>query len=160
LAGLPLRNWVIAKSYTSLDNKEMAMHYYEKCYPELKNVGDFLIDYGQCLNSIDHFSAALTVLNAAKDKTGDPRLYELAGYSLQNMGLLDSAAVEYETASNMIPHMLYPRYFLAELYIKKRDTPNVVKFARAILANPPKVESADADHIVREMKDILSKYSK
>jgi O-antigen polymerase len=159
LPGLSLRNWVIAKSYMSLDNKEMAADYYEKCYPEFKNVGDYLLDYGECLNSTGHFTGALSILNEAKNKSGDPRLYELTGFSLQNIGLLDSAALEYETASHMIPHLLYPSYLLAELYIQKGDTPNVVKYARAILANPPKVESAKTDYIIREMMDVLNTYS-
>jgi len=159
IPGLYLRNWIIAKAFMSDGNNEMAMQYYKKCYPEFKDVGDYLLDYGQCLNATGNFSAAIFVLDEAKYRSGDPRSYEFAGNSLQNLGLLDSATHEYKEVSYILPHKLYPRYLLAELYLKKGDTSNAIKYAESILSGHPKGESNSVDFIIREMQNLVKQYS-
>ena len=74
-------------------------------------------------------------------------------------GLLDSATHEYKEVSYILPHKLYPRYLLAELYLKKGDTSNAIKYAESILSGHPKGESNSVDFIIREMQNLVKQYS-
>jgi len=151
-------------------NKAMALAYnghylsaekiFSELEPGLHNEGEFLFNYGGMLSLAGKHERAIKILNDAKEKYTNPNLYISLGNSYSATGNYNEAEKYYIHAINMIPHKLYQKYLLANLYIRMGKISNALSLAREIISAKEKVNSQAASEIKAEMLSLISKFEK
>ncbi len=81
-----------------------------------------------------------------------PEAFCLKGRACLNTGETEQAIQAFYTASNMVPTLIRPKYFLWKLYVEKGDTAAAGKAARRILDSPVKAESIYTLKVKKEVK--------
>jgi O-antigen ligase len=76
---------------------------YSSIYPELKNNGDFLINYGKALCMAEEHKNAIEILQEAKNHLQNTIIYTAMGDSYKALGETEKAEEAYKFASQIIP---------------------------------------------------------
>ena len=75
---------------------QSAKEEYETLYPELKNRGAFLFEYGYCLHKLKQYDSSTKVLKEAMEYSNDPMILNIIGKNYQ------AVIVFLEAAENIV----------------------------------------------------------
>ncbi|WP_111310039.1 O-antigen ligase family protein [Confluentibacter sediminis] len=151
------KNWEFALNSYQYGDYESAIQQYEEAYPELKNNGDFLMNYGKALSIYKQNKKAIQILEEAKKHLNTTIIETALGDAYKNTQQYEEAEIAYKHAANMIPSRFYPLYLMAKLYDDSGQKEKAVNIAKAILDKDVKVSSTAIREIKQEMKDIMTK---
>ena len=146
--------WDEARMFYNMQEYQLATQEYKNLYPQLKNNGNFLIEYGKALQMNEQPEKAIAILNGAKPYISDVFMYSNLGDCYKATGQYQKAEKAYQWAQLMIPHRMYPGYLMAHLYNDMGDTTKARTMASRVLQKPVKVESKAVEEIFEEMKEI------
>jgi len=129
---------------------------YEKAWPELKNNGDYLLNYGKALCMTGSLEKAIEVLERSKSYSTSSVYYTSLGDSYLALHQNSKAKECYKNAHFITPAKFYPKYLLAKYYYKTGDIENAKLMAQEVLQKQIKVKSTAIDEIFKEMQMILN----
>jgi hypothetical protein len=150
------REWLTAFHILHSGQKEEAVKLYEKLYPTLKYNQYFLYNYGAELSAIGNYTKSLAILKEAESRVDDPDEYIYLGNSYEGIGDIKSALKCFRQASAIMPIKFYPKYRMAQIYIKMGKTQEAVSLAKNILSMPVKVPSDAIAGIRNEMQALVN----
>ncbi|MBU2903444.1 O-antigen ligase family protein [Arenibacter algicola] len=130
---------------------------FKKAWPQLKNDGDFLMNYGKALVMAGDYERAVKILERAKNHLNTTIIETALGDAYKAMGNYSKAETSYRHAANMIPHRFYPPYLLARLYYESGQIEKARAKAKEIFAKEVKIPSKAIREIKSEMERILEK---
>jgi len=128
---------------------------YARLYPQLKNNGKYLFNYGAMLTLAGRYEDALPLLEESKKRFTDPNLYIALAECYENTGNYQNAERHYRHAAYMIPHKMYPFYRLALYYFDNGNRQRANEIAHKIISMEEKVPSTAVDEIKEEMRLLL-----
>lgn len=131
---------------------------YRKIMPSLSNNPDFLLTYGSALCENGLYKDALPVLNKVKTYRNDNILYcQIASC---HVGLSQDSLVvlNYETAANMVPFALTPKFLLFDFYRSTNREKLARSVAQEILRTPVKIQTIKAGAIREEAQRFLNEH--
>lgn len=153
-------NWQLALSSYQYGDYESAIQEYEEAYPELKNNGEFLMNYGKALSIYKQDKKGIKTLEQAKRYLNTTIIETALGDAYKNIKQYKEAENEYKHAFNMIPCRFYPLYLLAKLYEESNQKEKAVAMAKIILNKEVKIPSTAIKEMQVEMKNIITNYNK
>ena len=80
------KNWYRSKMLYNIGAYQSAKEEYETLYPELKNRGAFLFEYGYCLHKLKQYDSSTKVLKEAMEYSNDPMILNIIGKNYQAVG--------------------------------------------------------------------------
>lgn len=145
------REWTVCKMSYQSGAYEVAKEEYTKLYPELKNRGAFLFEYGHCLHKLKEYEASNIILKEAATRSCDPMIRNVIGKNYQQQGAYDKAEEWLIRSTHLLPGRIYPYYLLAKLYAEPEfyHPEKMKQMADIVLTKEPKVQST----AVREMRE-------
>jgi O-antigen ligase len=152
------KNWKLALSSYQYGDYESAIEEYEQAYPEFKNNGDFLMNYGKTLSIYKQDKKAIEILKRAKNHLNTSIIETALGDAYKSLKEYDKAEIAYKHAANMIPVRFYPLYLLAKLYEESEQKEKAISIAKIILEKDIKIPSTAIKEIKTEMEKIISNY--
>jgi len=157
-----LGTYYFKKGYAKVLNQDFdnGISDYEKAYNYLGNNGKFLFYYGSSYYLNQEYSKSVFYLQKAIDLRSDPNAFIMLGNSFKALKRYNKAEKAYQIAANIIPSKLYPKYLLANLYIKMRQTNKAILMAKTVLNSKEKVPTTAGSEIKTEMKSLIQKYNK
>lgn len=133
---------------------------YLPLYLDMRYSPDFMFEYGRALNKMQCYKKSNEVLSEGIKLCGDPMFYNIMGQNYKELGNIDSAILCYNTALNMVPNRLYPRYLLMQLYSTSENYTMAYKTALEVvnfqekIVSPATLEMKDsAQKIIKSIKD-------
>jgi tetratricopeptide (TPR) repeat protein len=88
--------------------------------------------------------------------TSDEILYTTLGDTYKSLKRYAEAEQAYKHAYYVVPHKLYPRYLLANLYRETGKKEEAIRTAKSILNQKIKVHSTATEEIIKEMQDLIT----
>ncbi|MCF6297030.1 MAG: O-antigen ligase family protein [Flavobacteriaceae bacterium] len=157
-----LGTYYFKKGYAKVLNQDFdsGITNYKKAHVYLGNNGNFIFYYGAALYLNQNYSKSIPYLQRAVDLRSDPNAFITLGNSFKALNRYDKAEKAYQTAANIIPSRIYPKYLLANLYVKMQQPDKALNMAKTILNSKEKVPTTAGDEIKIEMKLLIKKYSK
>lgn len=149
------KKWQNAKLLSGYMKYDSAIKYYSESYEKLNSNGRFLLNYGGTLSLAGNHNKAIEILKEAQNYNSSNNLYILLGNSYTELNRFDEAEKSYLKAINSIPNRLYPKYKLAQMFLKADRVNEAKELALDILNRGAKVPSRAEDEIKTEMKKIL-----
>jgi len=150
------REWLTAFHILHEGHKEEAIKLYEKLYPTLEYNPYFLFNYGAELSVMGNYTKSIEILREAEPRVADSDEYIYLGNSYEGIGDMNSAMKCFKQASLIMPIKFYPKYRLAQIYMKMGNTPEAVTIAKQILNMPVKVPSDIITNIRLEMQELIN----
>ncbi|MGM0408209.1 MAG: tetratricopeptide repeat protein, partial [Bacteroidota bacterium] len=141
-------------------NYEMAVNGYTGAYPDLKNNGRFLTNYGKALSIAKQWDQGIQILTRAKDHRSDPVTYTALGDCYKWINDYRKAEEAYQHAWHIIPSRFYPLYLLAKLHDESNRPEKAIQTARQVLDKEVKIPSTAVEQIRDEMKSIIDEHTK
>ena len=133
------------------------IHLYKALYPQLKNDGKFLTQYGEeLLKGAYSCGEAFLVFNQAMQKQITLRLINNSANACKCLGKYNEAIKNYRFMSYLLPTRFTPKYEMVMLYLEARDTINARLIAKQILEMPVKIPSEEVERIRNKAKTIIS----
>nr|WP_308990457.1 O-antigen ligase family protein [Mariniflexile sp. KMM 9835]MDQ8210008.1 O-antigen ligase family protein [Mariniflexile sp. KMM 9835] len=151
------KNWQFALNSYQYGDYETAIEAYEEAFPELKDNGEFLMNYGKTLSIYKQDEKAIQILERAKIHLNTTIIETALGDAYKNNKQYKESEIAYIHASNMIPTRFYPLYLLAKLYDEIGQKEKAVKIAKVILGKEIKKSSTAIKEIKQQMKNIITK---
>ena len=148
------KNWYRSKMLYNIGAYQLAKEEYEKLYPDLKNQGAFLFEYGYCLHKLKQYDSSTIVLEEAMNYTCDPMVLNIIGKNHQAVGKYEKAEESLIRSTHRLPGRIYPYYLLANLYAEPKyyRPEKLERVAEVVLTKEPKVQSI----AVREMREKIN----
>lgn len=150
------KTWKQAYTTYQMGAYSASINDYKAAYTIFKHNGDFLLNYGKALSMAEKHEEAIRILKQAKEKYPNTILYTALGDSFKALERNYEAEQAYIHAWDMIPSRFYPKYLLAKLYNKTRQSEKAVEVANELLTKEIKVQSTAIDEIKEEMRQILA----
>lgn len=152
------REWTNVRMFYQTGAYESALKEYERLYPQLKERGAFLFEYGHCLHKLKQYDASTVILKEASRRSCDPMILNIIGKNCQEEGKYREAEQWLVRSVHLLPGRIYPYYLLAKLYeVPEFYQPDKLKeVARIVMTKEPKVQST----AIREMRDEIKKIIK
>lgn len=152
------KEWTSCKMLYNISAYPSAKEGYEKLYPDLKNRGAFLFEYGHCLHKLKEYNASTEILEEAIMHSCDPMILNIIGKNYQAMGEYEKAEEYLLRSTHRLPGRIYPYYLLAKLYAEPafQHPEKLKQVAEVVLTKEPKVQST----AIREMREEVKKYLK
>lgn len=149
------KNWYRSKMLYNIGAYQSAKEEYETLYPELKNRGAFLFEYGYCLHKLKQYDSSTIVLEEAMKHSCDPMLLNIIGKNYQAVGKYEKAEESLIRSTHRLPGRIYPYYLLAKLYAESeyQQPEKLKRMVEVVLTKEPKVQSI----AVREMREEVKK---
>jgi O-antigen polymerase len=157
------------KAYATWNEAELLYqntNYYDACelfsesYNTMQYNGEYLQYYGKAMNMDGKYFQSIKILERAKYFNSDNVLYINLGDTYKTLERYSEAEVAYEHASSMIPHKLYPRYLLTNLYYETGQIMKAYKTAQELLNKEVKIESNATKEIRNAMSALITKMEK
>lgn len=148
--------WNNAYNLYSAERYEVCLKEYGKAFPELKNNGDFLLNYGKALSIAGRHEKAIEVLERSKLYTTNSICHTSLGDNYLALNQNTKAEAAYINAHNITPAKFYPEYLLAKYYYKTGDIQKAKMMAQKVLQKQIKVKSKAIEEIFQEMQMILN----
>ena len=151
------REWMNARVLYNANASEAAKKDYARLYPDLKDRGAFLFEYGHCLHKLKEYDASNRILKEAIIYTCDPMVLNIIGKNYHEKGEYTKAEQWLIRSTHRLPGRIYPYYLLARLYAepqfhqdeKLRTTVDIV------LTKEPKVQSTAVKQMREEVKKLI-----
>ncbi len=150
------KSWKLALNSYQYGDYEGALKEYKIAYHELKNNGEFLMNYGKALSIYKQDEKAIQVLKEAKKHLNTTVIETALGDAYKNLKQYNKAEKAYVHAANMIPARFYPLYLLAKLYESNGEKEKAITKAKTILDKEVKIPSTAIKEIKEEMKNIIT----
>lgn len=131
---------------------------YEKLYPELKNQGAFLFEYGLCLHKLEEYDSSTKVLKEAMRHSNDPMILNIIGKNYQASGNYKRAEEYLIRSTHRLPGRIYPYYLLVKLYAEPeyQQPEKLKRAAEIVLMKEPKVQSTAVKEMREKVKKIIA----
>lgn len=152
------KEWRNAYILYQVAGYDACLNDYRKAYPQLRNDGDFLVNYGKALSMAGKHEKAIEILDEAQDYLSNTIVYTALGDSYKASKQYKLAEQAYRHAWYMIPSRFYPKYLLAKLYDETGQQVKAVAIAKELLNKEVKIESKAIEEIKEEMREIISQY--
>lgn len=131
---------------------------YAELYPELRDRGAFLFEYGHCLHKLKKYDASTKILKEAMMYSSDPMILNIIAKNYQALKEYELTEEWLVRSTHRLPGRIYPYYLLAKLYAEPEfRQPEKLKLAiETVLTKEPKVQST----AVKEMREDVMKLVK
>lgn len=151
------KEWTNCKMLYNISAYQSAKEGYEKLYPDLKNRGAFLFEYGHCLHKLKEYNASTEILEEAIMYSCDPMILNIIGKNYQAMGEYEKAEEYFLRSTHRLPGRIYPYYLLAKLYAEPayRNPEKLKQVAEVVLTKEPKVQSTAIKEMRKEVKELI-----
>lgn len=155
------KKWTSAKMLYNIGAYSSAKEDYVELYPELKNRGAFLFEYGHCLHKLKEYDNSTEILTEAMEYNCDPMILNVIGKNYQAMKMYEKAEKYLIRSTHRLPGRIYPYYLLAKLYAEPEywQEEKLEKTIEVVLTKEPKVQST-AVRQMREKVKLLKKKAK
>ena len=137
-------------------DKAHAIEEYKSVYPQMKNNGEFLFNLGALYVSKDSCDKGIELLQRAKSNYSNPKLYIALGRGYEKLGNYNKAVENYQRASYMMPHQMFPHYLMAKLHQKQGNKQEAQSEAQKVIDIPIRVKSAAVYEMKNEMKKLIT----
>jgi O-antigen polymerase len=151
------KEWLTAFHLVREGRNEEAVRLYEKLYPTLNYNQYFLFNYGAELSVMGYYVKSVEILKETEPRLNDSDLYIYLGNSYEGSGDIANALKCFQQASLIMPLKYFPRYRLAQIYLKMGKTQQAVSLAKYILQMPVKIPSDIITNIRNEMQELVNK---
>lgn len=145
-------------AYPGLYNDSIKM--FKSVYPELKDNGEFLFNYGGILTLNKNYKEAAELLEESKKNYTDPKQYINLGVCYENLKNYEKAENNYKYASDMIPNLFYPKYLLAKLFVKEKKIEEAKILSKEILESKAKIRSTAVKQMKEEIRILFASFKK
>jgi O-antigen polymerase len=145
-----------AQNEAALGNYNVSLNIYKTLEVKLNSCESFWYSYSNTVFDKRDFNSAISPLTKVLQFTSDPTMYLKLGICYQSMGNYDKALRNYTIAEYIDPNRLDPRYAIMRLYSQLKDTNNLVRTAREIVAIKPKVNSPKVAYYQSQAKLLLT----
>ena len=151
------KNWYRSKMLYNIGAYQSAKEEYETLYPELKNRGAFLFEYGYCLHKLKQYDSSTIVLEEAMKHSCDPMILNIIGKNYQAVGKYEKAEESLIRSTHWLPGRIYPYYLLTKLYAEPeyRKPEKLKRMVEVVLTKEPKVQSTAVKEMRVEVKKLL-----
>lgn len=151
------KDWTKCKMLYNIGAYRSAKEEYEKLYPDLKNRGAFLFEYGHCLHKLKECDNSTILLKEAMAYSNDPMILNIIGKNYQEVRKYDKAEEYLIRSTHRLPGRIYPYYLLAKLYAEPdyRQPEKLRNAIEVVLTKEPKVQSTAVREMRKEMHEYL-----
>lgn len=151
------RKWYRSKMLYNISAYQSAKEDYEELYPELKDRGTFLFEYGHCLHKLKEYGRSTKVLEEAMECSCDPMILNIIGKNYQATRDYEKAEESLIRSTHRLPGRIYPYYLLAKLYAEPeyRQSEKLKRAVEVVLTKEPKVQSTAVKEMRAEVKKLL-----
>jgi O-antigen ligase len=151
------KTWKNAFTLALSGLKRPAIKAYKSIYTRMENNGEYLFNLGALYVSIDSLNKGISLLQRARDTYSNPKLYIALGRGYEKSGNYQKAVENYQRASAMMPHQMFPHYLLAKLHRKAGKTELSLIEAKKVIDMPVRVKSPAVFEMKEEMKKLVKK---
>lgn len=151
------KNWKQAYFTYQMRAYKTSVEEYQEIYEQLKNNGEYLVNYGKACSMAGQHEQAIEVLTRAAQFLPNTIVYTAMGDSYKKLNKSIESEQAYIKASNILPDRFYPRYLLAKLYDETNQQAKAVQTANELLQKDIKVNSMAVEEIKAEMQAIVNK---
>ena len=156
------RDWVNARMLYHAGAYAAANTAYDKLYPQLREKGAFLFEYGHSLHKAGFYNESNKYLDKALVYCADPMILNVIGKNYQALRCYNWAEELLLASVHRLPGRIYPYYLLAKLYAEPEFL-NREKFEEMkgiVLMKAPKVHSTAIEEMRREVGEIAKELEK
>lgn len=156
------RDWVNARMLYHAGAYAAANTAYDKLYPQLREKGAFLFEYGHSLHKAGFYNESNKYLDKALVYCADPMILNVIGKNYQALRCYNWAEELLLASVHRLPGRIYPYYLLAKLYAEPEFL-NREKFEEMkgiVLMKAPKIHSTAIEEMRREVEEIAKELEK
>ena len=156
------RDWVNARMLYHAGAYAAANTAYDKLYPQLREKGAFLFEYGHSLHKAGFYNESNKYLDKALVYCADPMILNVIGKNYQALRCYNWAEELLLASVHRLPGRIYPYYLLAKLYAEPEFL-NREKFEEMkgiVLMKAPKIHSTALEEMRREVEEIAKELEK
>ena len=156
------RDWVNARILYHAGAYTAANAAYDKLYPQLREKGTFLFEYGHSLHKAGFYNESNKYLDKALVYCADPMILNVIGKNYQALRCYNWAEELLLASVHRLPGRIYPYYLLAKLYAEPEFL-NREKFEEMkgiVLMKAPKIHSTAIEEMRREVEEIAKELEK
>ena len=156
------RDWVNARILYHAGAYTAANAAYDKLYPQLREKGTFLFEYGHSLHKAGFYNESNKYLDKALVYCADPMILNVIGKNYQALRCYNWAEELLLASVHRLPGRIYPYYLLAKLYAEPEFL-NREKFEEMkgiVLMKAPKIHSTAIEEKRREVEEIAKELEK
>lgn len=156
------RDWVNARILYHAGVYTAANAAYDKLYPQLREKGTFLFEYGHSLHKAGFYNESNKYLDKALVYCADPMILNVIGKNYQALRCYNWAEELLLASVHRLPGRIYPYYLLAKLYAEPEFL-NREKFEEMkgiVLMKAPKIHSTAIEEMRREVEEIAKELEK
>ena len=156
------RDWLNARMLYHAGAYAAANTAYDKLYPQLREKGAFLFEYGHSLHKAGFYNESNKYLDKALVYCADPMILNVIGKNYQALRCYNWAEELLLASVHRLPGRIYPYYLLAKLYAEPEFL-NREKFEEMkgiVLMKAPKIHSTAIEEMRREVEEIAKELEK
>ena len=156
------RGWVNARMLYHAGAYAAANAAYDKLYPQLREKGTFLFEYGHSLHKAGFYNESNKYLDKALVYCADPMILNVIGKNYQALRCYHWAEELLLASVHRLPGRIYPYYLLAKLYADPEflNREKFEEMKRIVLMKVPKVHSTAIEEMRREVEEIAKELEK
>lgn len=154
-----LAQWEKAAKISLMNDFPRAKPFYQKSYPELRNNGNFLFNYGSEMFLAGESKESLSMLILASRQISHSNLYIYLGNNYAALGDHKNAEISFRHACNIKPNMFLPKFLLLKLYVERQQHKKARDQAKTIVDFPVKIPSEQVDYYKNAAKNYINKES-
>lgn len=156
------RDWVNARILYHAGAYTAANAAYDKLYPQLREKGTFLFEYGHSLHKAGFYNESNKYLDKALVYCADPMILNVIGKNYQALRCYNWAEELLLASVHRLPGRIYPYYLLAKLYAEPEflNREKFEEMKRIVLMKAPKVHSTAIEEMRREVEEIAKELEK
>lgn len=156
------RDWVNARILYHAGAYTAANAAYDKLYPQLREKGTFLFEYGHSLHMAGFYNESNKYLDKALVYCADPMILNVIGKNYQALRCYNWAEELLLASVHRLPGRIYPYYLLAKLYAEPEflNREKFEEMKRIVLMKAPKVHSMAIEEMRREVEEIAKELEK
>lgn len=156
------RDWVNARILYHAGAYTAANAAYDKLYPQLREKGTFLFEYGHSLHKAGFYNESNKYLDKALVYCADPMILNVIGKNYQALRCYNWAEELLLASVHRLPGRIYPYYLLAKLYAEPEflNREKFEEMKRIVLMKAPKIHSTAIEEMRREVEEIAKELEK
>lgn len=156
------RDWVNARMLYHAGAYAAANTAYDKLYPQLREKGTFLFEYGHSLHKAGFYNESNKYLDKALVYCADPMILNVIGKNYQALRCYNWAEELLLASVHRLPGRIYPYYLLAKLYAEPEflNREKFEEMKRIVLMKAPKIHSMAIEEMRREVEEIAKELEK
>lgn len=156
------RDWVNARILYHAGAYTAANAAYDKLYPQLREKGTFLFEYGHSLHKAGFYNESNKYLDKALVYCADPMILNVIGKNYQALRCYNWAEELLLASVHRLPGRIYPYYLLAKLYAEPEflNREKFEEMKRIVLMKAPKIHSMAIEEMRREVEEIAKELEK